>query len=119
MDKKNWENRKGRKILEAGIDINTSQPMLGVLFFPLSPPSRKGATHKNQKSIAPKLASQGRASTLCQVLESQLSQVKLSQEKFWQHNSTNKSEIPFSLSLQLFYRKILNDTCPHAQIINF
>ena len=29
---------------------------LGVLFFPLSPPSRKGATH-NQKSLAPQLAS--------------------------------------------------------------
>jgi hypothetical protein len=29
---------------------------LGVLFFPLSPPSRKGATH-NQKILAPQLAS--------------------------------------------------------------
>jgi hypothetical protein len=29
---------------------------LGVLFFPLSPPSRKGATH-NQKVLAPQLAS--------------------------------------------------------------
>ena len=34
----------------------TSQPTLGVLFFPLSPPSRKGATH-NQKVLAPQLAS--------------------------------------------------------------
>jgi hypothetical protein len=34
----------------------TSQPALGVLFFPLSPPSRKGATH-NQKILAPQLAS--------------------------------------------------------------
>jgi hypothetical protein len=34
----------------------TSQPTLGVLFFPLSPPSRKGATH-NQKILAPQLAS--------------------------------------------------------------
>jgi hypothetical protein len=33
-----------------------SQPTLGVLFFPLSPPSCKGATH-NQKSLAPQLAS--------------------------------------------------------------
>ena len=34
----------------------TSQPTLGVLFFPLSPLSRKGATH-NQKILAPHLAS--------------------------------------------------------------
>ena len=34
----------------------TSQPTLVVLFFPLSPPSRKGATH-NQKILAPQLAS--------------------------------------------------------------
>ena len=34
----------------------TSQPTLGVLFFPLSPPSHKGATH-NQKVLAPQLAS--------------------------------------------------------------
>jgi hypothetical protein len=35
---------------------------LGVLFFPLSPPSRKGATH-NQRVLAPQLASQGWATT--------------------------------------------------------
>jgi hypothetical protein len=33
----------------------TSQPMLGVLFFPLSPPSHKGATHTiPENSLAPK-----------------------------------------------------------------
>ena len=35
---------------------STSQPTLGVLFFPLSPPSCKGATH-NQRVLAPQLAS--------------------------------------------------------------
>jgi hypothetical protein len=45
-------------LLLAGFNelTGTSQPTLGVLFFPLSPPSRKGATH-NQKILAPQLAS--------------------------------------------------------------
>jgi hypothetical protein len=45
-------------LLLADLDelTGTSQPTLGVLFFPLSPPSRKGATH-NQKVLAPQLAS--------------------------------------------------------------
>ena len=43
------------------LPTSTSSPVppsqtLGVLFFPLSPPSRKGATH-NQKILAPQLAS--------------------------------------------------------------
>ena len=41
----------------------TSQPTLGVLFFPLNPLSRKGATHMIPENASTKLASQGRATT--------------------------------------------------------
>jgi hypothetical protein len=41
----------------------TSQPMLGVLFFPLSPPSAKGPHTLTRESTSSQLASQGRATT--------------------------------------------------------
>jgi hypothetical protein len=49
------------KLLLSCLPTSLSSPVppsqtLGVLFFPLSPPSRKGATH-NQKILAPQLAS--------------------------------------------------------------
>ena len=44
-----------------------SHPTLGVLFFPLSPSSRKAATHThNQKSSSSQLVSQSRVTTLSQ-----------------------------------------------------
>jgi hypothetical protein len=55
----------------------TSQPTLGVLFFPLSPPSHKGATHTIPENASTQLASQGRATTRYPSWVSQLPQEKV------------------------------------------
>jgi hypothetical protein len=56
----------------------TSQPTLGVLCFPLSPLSRKGATHYQDGTSSSQLASQGRATTPLRDGKSQLPQVNQS-----------------------------------------
>jgi hypothetical protein len=62
--------------------IGTSQLTLGVLFFPLIPLATKGTHTRNQRTIAPRLASQGRSSTVSTSLVSQLSQVKHNPQNF-------------------------------------
>jgi len=42
----------------------TPHSTLGVILFPLSPPSYEGTTHINQRKDSSQLASQGRATTL-------------------------------------------------------
>jgi hypothetical protein len=83
----------------------TSKPTLVLLFFPLIPLSHKGATHKKKKKIAPRTFLAGNIFHPLQVLESQLSQVKLCQEKFGNIKILTKSG-PFSLLLHFFYRII-------------
>jgi hypothetical protein len=70
--------RLGSPGKNAEIDLTgTSQPMLGVLFFPLSPPEpQRGHTHKTREKSSSQLASQGRATTLFSSWVSQLPQEK-------------------------------------------
>jgi hypothetical protein len=66
----------------------TSQPTLGVLCFPLSPPSRKGATHYPDGTSSSQLASQGRATTPIRAGKSQLPTSKSVKSLIRQRNVT-------------------------------
>jgi hypothetical protein len=99
----------------------TSQPTLGVLFFPLIPPSRKGATHKhNQKTLAP--SSPRKVELPLSLFRAGYpnSHKKNQSKKFRQHNFTHTSHDPFLLVAISFIEFFLVSTCQlHIKFIFF
>jgi len=82
----------------------TSQPTLGALFFPLSPPSRKGATHTIQwLRLAPSLPCKAELPLLPRWV-SQLPTSKSIKSIFLQCNDTKTQAPLFFLLLPFFYR---------------
>jgi hypothetical protein len=111
QDKKNVDNNKRGRLLRVTsacslplslVDrrdlTGTSQPMLGVLYFPLSPPSRKGATHYPDGTSSSQLASQGRATTPIRAGKSQLLTSKSVKSLIRQRNVTLTVDPPSSFS---------------------
>jgi hypothetical protein len=89
----------------------TSQPMLGVLFFPLSPQATKGPHTLNQGTTSSQLASQGRATTRHPSWVSQLPQDKSVKSKILQRNVTHPRRDPYSSS-SILYIEFLSDFFP-------
>ena len=80
----------------------TFQPTLGVLLFPVSPSSRKGATHtKPREKYISQLTLQVWSTTPYRAKHPN-SHKKINQEKYWQRNRTPTGREPYSSSAILF-----------------
>ena len=81
---------------------STSQPMLGVLFFPKAPQATKEPHTQYQRTASTHLASQGRATTRYSSWVSQLPQDKSIKTKILQRNVMHKISDPYPSSSIIF-----------------